>query len=63
MELAEKQFYDALPDDLYKYEKLVISETFANGYHFASTLDHKQYLYVFSYEFEKVDYETLNFQT
>ncbi len=32
-----------------------MQQTYAYGYHFATTHDHKDALYVFSYEFEKVE--------
>ncbi len=37
LEYSEEDFYKSLPDELYKYEKLIIAETYDNEYHYATT--------------------------
>ena len=56
-EYSEEDFYKSLPEDLYQYEKLLVEETYKNGYHFATTdisIEEKNIYYVYSREFDQV---------
>ncbi len=57
-EYSEEEYYKSLPDDIYHYEKLIIAETYKNGYYFVTEhtpeVRDKNIYKVSSLEFDKV---------